>query len=171
MSTITQLVTAVVEDTGRVDKTTLIARYVRAGIIKAHELDYFPLDRVAATQAVIAPGTSTAFALPTRWRKFFSIFPCDSGGLTAGLQLELDQAGFMDSFDAVKKATYRDYYKVVGNQVLMETDASISYVRIIYWAYPDLALDTAETWITLRYPQAIVDFATAYVQNKLGNPE
>jgi hypothetical protein len=97
--------------------------------------------------------------------------PCTSTGVALGKRFELDEFGMVDSLEACEKKYYKDYYKVVGANVLAESECEVSYVKWIYWATPDVSSGATETWICERYPQAAIDLATGYVQNKLGNAE
>jgi hypothetical protein len=169
--TIATLISDVISDTGRPDKSVLIGRYVRAAIIKCHEIDFFPQDLVTATVTPGSPGTSITEDLPARFRKFFAVYPVSSGGVPLGKRFTLDEAGFADSYSPVNRVNFSDYYKVVGNSIQIESVDTVDKFVWLYYEYPNLTEDTAETWITLRYPQAVVDLATGYIQNKLGNTE
>lgn len=165
------LIAAVITDTGRADKSDLIGRYVRAAVVKCHEIDFFAQDMVTEVVEPNDPGTSIVIALPTGWRKFQVVMPCTSAGVSLGKRFELDEFGFVDSLKTEDKKFYKDYYKVVGANVLAESECSVSYVKWIYWATPDVTAGATETWICKRYSQAAIDLATGYVQNKLGNAE
>jgi hypothetical protein len=171
VSTIDVMIAAVITDTGRADKSDLIGRYVRAAVVKCHEIDFFAQDKVSAQITIATPGTSITHALPTGWRKFQSVIPCTSAGLPLGKRFELDESGFVDSLDAEDKKFYKDYYKVIGANLVAQSECTISYIKWTYWASPTVTSGSTETWLCAKYPQAIIDLATGYVQNKLGNAE
>ncbi len=170
--TVTNLITEVTDDTGRVDKAALIARYVKAAIIKCHEIDFFPRDLVTAIMPVSPAATQFSIALPALWRKFESIVLCTSAGVGLGTVYTEDQTDYSAAIEADDLTdTDLNYYKVKGDNVVFQSFTSASYIRWTYFAHPDVDTLSTHSWLMDKYPQAIIDLATGYIEKKIGNKD
>ena len=166
MATIQDIIDNVEAETNRVDKTAMITRAVKAVILKAHALDYFPQDRVSAVITPSSPGLIVTEALPTRWRKFDIIAPLSSAGVSLKKKFTRRDPDDMMYFDGERIS---DHFHVVGSNVIMESEDSIVKVGWTYYTYPEVSTLSSSTWMTLRYEQELTDGALAYVYKKLGD--
>jgi len=164
------LIAAVTEDTGRPEasKAGLISRAVSYTVLRAHQTDFYPRDRVFDGNVVpVSPSTAVIQALPTRWRKFDQIEIVDlSTGVSLGKKLSLQTPDDTEYFDGTELP---NYYWVAGDNVHMFSTTTIQ--RVAWWWYqnPDLSTTSKSTWITNQWPQTIIDGAVAYVHAKLGD--
>lgn len=174
MATIQDIIDAVEADTGRPDKSALIQRVVKATIIKAHEIDFFPRDRVEDTDVSFGAAAATiTVSLPTRWRKFELIRPLDEDGNAIGKEFERRSTDNTRKFgqdfaNDLDRKYFEDYYFVLGDNVRIFAENTVRKLHWVYFEYPDLGTLTNSTWITDNYEQAIIDGASFHVYNRLG---
>lgn len=162
---ITNLAAAVVSESGRPDKATMIERAVKAKVLQAHQLDFFPRDRIEATFVPSSPGETVTEALPARFRQFALIRPLNASGVHLDKKFTRKDPGDIFNFEGEIEP---DYYYVLGTNVVMQSTDSIVKLHWVYYEYPDLSSGSTETWICTKYEQEIIDGALGYVYKKLG---
>lgn len=161
------IVAAVISETGRPEKSVIIERAVRSSILKAHEINFFPQDRIDGGSIVASsPATLISETLPTRWRKFNLVRPMSTGDVPLGLQFKNKSPDNVFDFDG---NVLGNYYYVQGSNVIMEGVNQIDKFQWVYYEYPDTVAGTIETWLMARYPQELIDLASAYVYQKLSD--
>lgn len=169
--TLTNIKDAVLIETGRVDKDALIERAVKNIVLMAHKIDFFPEDRKVDDNVV--PGTPALViseALPLRWRKFSLIEPLTSGGIRYATEYKRhfhvkDPENIFDFNNEI----VTEYFYVLGQTVVMESDTQIDRLRWVWYEYPDIATMSNSTWLTNLYEQELIDGVCAYVYRKLGD--
>lgn len=161
---------AVLEETNRTDKSAMILRAVRSIVLQAHRIEDFQRDLVKDNAVYPAsPGNDILVSLPTRWRRFERIDIVDlATGVFTGNKYSWIEPDDNNQFNP---ALLPNYYWVEGAQVKLTSYTAASRLAWWYYADPDLAQDTASTWITTRYSQDIIDGAIGYVYRKLGDTE
>lgn len=165
---IDELVAAVEIDTGRPDKSALIGRSVRAMVLKAHQLDYFPQDRVSEIKTAGTPAKSITEALPTRWRKFELVRPLTTLDVPV-LGIHKFTRKVPDNIFNFDGDVQPNYYYVIGSTVFMESTQQIDKFNWVFFQHPTVVAGTATTWITLQYEQELIDLCNSYVYKQLGD--
>ena len=168
------IASAVLDETGRPEKATMVARAVKAVVLKAHETDYFPQDLVVGSATTPAGGVSTltSAALPSRFRKFSSIEVVSSAGASFSPRvfLPFKTPDNILQFDGTE---LNSYAYLAGSVVILKHSSDIAKYRMTYWAAPDVSATDKTTWITSNssYEQDLIDGACAYVYRKLGDTD
>lgn len=158
---VTEIHDAVVAETSRVDLSTSIMRWTKSALLRFHEYDYYPKDRVQDQPSVASPGNKVTLNLPDRWRRFRSIAKTTSDGTVCGV-----------FYEGPTNAGTRPWFEVVGNQVILNDlpSGEIGYVDWVYYEYP-LIEDETETWISEKYGQEVVDLVNWYLYRRTGDLE
>jgi hypothetical protein len=156
-----EIVDAVIADTSRVDLETSILRWAKAALLRFHEYDYYPKDRVRDQPTVGTSGNQVTLTLPTRWRRFRYIAKTTSDGTVCGI--------FKPGTEFIGTSAW---YEVVGNEVVLHdvSGGIISYVDWVYYEYPEIGDDT-ETWISEKYGQEVIDLVNWYLYRRTGDLE
>lgn len=165
---IKELVEAVMEETRRPDLKPLIERRVKSTIVKLHNAEFFPKDRVEDLVPIMEPNTTVKMNLPPRWRKFHTIRPCTKQGIPVDREFTLQDPS--EIFDAVGQMLTRIYY-VAGAAFVTKAPMAFEAIYTMYYVHPDLSNELATTWITTTYPQAVIDGAAAHIYAKVGYKE
>ena len=160
-----ELTNAVLENTKRTDKLTLIRTEIN------NALSFFVTDingnRDSQEQVVNINATefTQEFALNilTRFRKFRYI-------KYGGTKVFLKQIGVKEVADGCANMTNR--YYIMGNVVRISQDRLAATLDVCYYQYPPvLAANTDTHWLTDSYPQVVVDRACYKIYASIGDRE
>lgn len=162
---IKELVAAVIEETGRPDQEVLIERRVKATIIKTHNAEFFPKDRVEEIIKILEPNTSIKMNLPPRWRKFHTLRPCTIKGVPVDISFKLQDPE--DIFEPSGIMATNIYY-VAGSGFILKAPKAFEALYSMYYVHPALDSELSSTWITNTYSQVIIDGAAAHIYEKVG---
>ncbi len=165
---IEELVAAVIEETSRPDLTNLIERRVKSTIIKMHNADFFPKDRVEEIIKVIEPNSTVKMNLPPRWRKFHTVRPTTLLGIPVDKAFILRDPGDIFTPSGLQET---GIYYVAGAAFVMLAAKGFEAIYSMYYVYPDLSNELATTWITDTYDQGVIDGAASHIYAKVGYRE
>ena len=161
----------------RPDMQAQVAARVRGAIQWAHNLDYFPRDRITQMQLVQDVENNTIrLGLPPYFRQFEVIRPYDINDNPITLCTDTpDSIGYRE-IDPHQILGYRgtqetNWFYVAGDVLNIRTSAEPHQLYFMYHATPDLRDDSAVTWITENYTELIEFRALGVLYSIVGNQE
>lgn len=170
MATIQEIITAVVSETRRIEKTELITSYVKKAVKKAHSLQEFKRDRIDTTVAVVnAPSFIGTVPLPARFKKPILIRPMVDGAFISGV--ELDELDASNIVRAERSGKDINTYYLTRDSLSFKSDRQLTEIGILYSEFPDFTDLNTSTWITEEFEEALKDLTKSYVFSVLGDKE
>lgn len=184
MTTLSDLITATIEITGRPDLTTLITRSIFKATIKEHSAVDYPRD-LAAISPIALPASSTnryqlsllTLGLATSLRKISKIAeavtPVESPIYTgAGYygQIQFTEVSPNNLFDGYAMEVY-DYFYRQGDTINIASSRAVANVALLYYAMPVITVEAYASWIADLYPYVIYEHAASDVFKAVGKDD
>lgn len=171
--TLTEIVQAVVQATGRYDQEDYITRQVRSAIKQVHTSARFPRDLVEQLVPLNHPTTLIKLTLPPRFNKFKMLAPFSAEGFPIPLTTADNLYERKDPADLVTDSFRAsvDHYYVAGGVVNIRSSVAPSSILMMYYALPEVADPHLETWAMASYDQLFIDAALIKVLGFFGNAQ
>jgi hypothetical protein len=169
--TLNEMVTEILAETKRVDKTDAIRRYVRKAIIQVHSSGFYPRDIVEdVVDLADAELVNFKITLPARLRKFVTISPLDKNSQPIRISTNdnryevIESTDVIDSFFSPKK----DVYYLTGAAVVIKSTVAPSKLYISWYEHPEVADNELESWLMADHDSIIMDTAKSMFYASVG---
>lgn len=175
MSVFSDLVTEVINITGRPDLETSIKSAIRSATLSAHTSEYYPKDIFETGIHWANPAYIQSLDYKNiipKWRAFKYLRKYDNNALDTR-----DAPG--DFFELILPELVLDAYQIqrdnicylAGDRMEIRSSTQDTYMLLGCYVYPDVVEVTYRSWIAEEYPFAIIYAAVAILYSQTGYSE
>lgn len=171
MTTFAELQALTIQQTRKPELADLTVQAVRNATLRAHHVDFFPLDLAEGSLSYTPSSLALHYSIPNlstalpRYRSIKGML-----GLEAAMGTPVEEFEYRELDDLYDKDGIRrtSVYSLVGDTLRVVPARATGYLNCYYYANPVLTESGFSSWIADRYPEQLAMLAATIIWNRTG---